>query len=95
MSDSEQSKTENDYLELAEHSKIMYDKQNLIILKQKEEILELKKDMCIAYSFFKQLDYLVDEFIEEDRPDLYRHPIQIITELARSHFSDVVEELLN
>ena len=62
MSDTEESKTENDYLELAEHSKNMYDKQNLIILKQKEEILELKKDICNAYAFFKQLDNLVDEF---------------------------------
>ena len=95
MSDTEESKTENDYLELAEHSKNMYNKQNLIILKQREKILELKKEICNAYAFFKQLDLLVDEFVEEDRPDLYRHPIQILTELARSRFSDAVEELLN
>lgn len=89
------STTENDYLELAEHSKQMYNKQNVIITNQREEIIELKKDICTAYTFFKLMDNLVDEFIEEDRPDFNKHPLQILTELARSQFSERVEEFLN
>ena len=95
MSDSEQSKTENDYLELAKHSKDMYDKQNTIIVNQKEDIIQLKKDICTAYTFFKLIDNLVDEFIEDDRPDLYRHPLQIFTELAIEQFSEKLQEFLN
>ena len=87
--------TENDYLELAEHSKQMYNKQNDIITSQKEEIIELKKDICTAYTFFKLMDNLIDEFIEQERADLFKHPLQILTELARSQFSEKVEDILN
>jgi hypothetical protein len=87
--------TENDYLELAEHSKEMYNKQNEIITKLREEIIELKKDIITGYTFFKLLDNLVDEFIEEERDDFIKHPLQILTELARSNFSEKVEYFLN
>jgi len=85
---------ENDYLQLAEDSKKMYEKQQDMIYKQKREILELKKKVINAYSLFRLIDEMVDDYAENEDEPLFKHPIQVISEVARSNFSDYIEELL-
>ena len=88
--------TENNYLELAEHSKQMYEKQDAIIKKQKKHILTLQKHVINSYTFFKVIDELVDDMVEIDEDEAFpqQHPVQIITELARAQYSNIIETML-
>jgi len=89
--------TENDYLELANHSKELYEKQEVIIKKLNQIILNLRKEIVSCYGFVRTIDELTDELIENETDNSYyltKHPVQTLLELLRSRLSSLTEAFL-
>lgn len=89
--------TENDYLELAKHSKEMYEKQETIIKRQLVLIMELKKQIISTYGFVRCIDDLLEELIDNEIENEYllrKHPVQTITEILRSNLSRLTESFI-
>jgi hypothetical protein len=78
-------KNENDYLEMTNHLKDLYDKKEKELSIVKEDNLDLKKIIMSCYGTIRLLDQNYHNILLDDSCN------QLIIESLRSYLSDVVE----
>ncbi len=82
--------TEQQYLELAEQSKEIYERQDKIIKILREHMLDLKKEIVSCYSYIKLIDELVEEIVDPSTPN----PLTPLLETLRSRYSQLTENII-
>lgn len=82
--------TEQQYLELAEQSKEIYERQDKIIKLLKTHMLELKKEIVSCYAYIRLLDELIEEIVDPSVPN----PITPLLETLRSRYSQLTENII-
>lgn len=79
------SKTEKEYLEMADHCKKLVEEKNKELDKLKEDNEELKKLLMISYGFIRVVDYYSDD--DELAPEC-----RDLVELLRGYLSSSIDE---
>jgi len=84
--DSKDEVDENEYLEMSNHFKKVYDEMEIKILNHETTIKELKKEIITSYGFIRVIDNLLE--------NLYDVPNEIIVliECLRGHLSNIIDK---
>lgn len=77
---------ENEYLEMSNHFKKLYDDLIEKNFKQEIKILDLKKEIITVYGFVRVIDNILERIYEVP------HEIVVLVECLRGHLSDSIDK---
>ena len=78
--------TEGQYLEMANHLKETYDKMEEKLLRSEIKIIDLKKEIMTSYGLTRVIDNLIDHLCEVP------HEVVVLVELLRAQLSDTIDK---
>ena len=77
---------EQEYIEMSNHFKKLYDDLIDKNFKQEIKIMDLKKDLITVYGFIRVIDTILDSLYEVP------HEIVVLVECLRGHLSDIIDK---
>ena len=77
---------EQEYIEMSNHFKKLYDDLIEKNFKQEIKIMDLKKDLITVYGFIRVIDNILDSLYEVP------HEIVVLVECLRGHLSDIIDK---
>tara|TARA_R110001599_G_scaffold149739_1_gene333745 strand:- start:829 stop:1134 length:306 start_codon:yes stop_codon:yes gene_type:complete len=77
---------ENEYLEMSNHFKKLYDDLSEKNFSQDIKIMDLKKELITVYGFIRVIDNILDSLYEVP------HEIVVLIEIIRGHLSNFIDK---
>ena len=77
---------EQEYIEMSNHFKKLYENLSEKNFKQTIKIIELKKELITAYGFIRIIDNILDRLYEVP------HEVVVLVECLRGHLSDIIDK---
>ena len=77
---------ENEYLEMSNHFKKLYDNLSDKNFEKDIKIMEIKKELITVYGFIRVIDNILERIYEVP------HEIVVLVECLRGHLSDIIDK---